>query len=161
MTGDNDRALDDWRFHCPSPVSTRCRSRLRWALSLRNRVSVRSALVRPWAKRFVAAFCSASRRLARFRAVRRLTTSPIRSLGGIRITWLGPSWPASAATYTPVPSHWITTTESLRSLNAGGGVAAKAYPFYPAAKSHFSAIFIRTGVRPILHEYSVWPDDLR
>src|SRR6202158_4914670 len=45
MTGDNDRALDDWRFHCPSPVSTRCRSRLRWALSLRDRVAVRSVLV--------------------------------------------------------------------------------------------------------------------
>src|SRR3984957_20539938 len=79
MTGDNDRALDDWRFHCLSPVSTRCRSRLRWALSLRDRVAVRSALVRPWTTRFVAAFCSASRRLACFRAVRRLTTLPISS----------------------------------------------------------------------------------
>src|ERR1700730_17642354 len=96
MTGDDDRALDDWRFHCLSPVSTRCRSRLRWALSLRDCVVVRSALVRPWAKRLAAAFCSASRRLACFRAVRRLTVSPIRSLGGNRITWLGPSWPASA-----------------------------------------------------------------
>src|ERR1700730_19461172 len=46
MTGDNDRALDDWRFHCLSPVSTRGRSRLRLALSLRDRVSVSSALVR-------------------------------------------------------------------------------------------------------------------
>jgi hypothetical protein len=24
MTGDNDRALDDWRFHGLSPFSTRC-----------------------------------------------------------------------------------------------------------------------------------------
>src|SRR4029077_7499827 len=98
VTGDDDRALDDWRFHCLSPVSTRCRSRLRWALSLRDCVAVRSALVRPWAKRLPAAFCSASRRLARFRAVRRLTTSPIRWLGGNRITSLRPSWPASAET---------------------------------------------------------------
>src|ERR1700687_5521121 len=78
MTGDNDRALDDWRFHCLSPVSPRCRSRLRWALSLRDCVVVRSAFVRPWTRRLAAAFCSASRRLARFRAVRRLTTSTIR-----------------------------------------------------------------------------------
>src|SRR5580692_1464169 len=122
MTGDNDRALDDWRFHCPSLVSTRCRSRLRWALSLRDCVAVRSALVRPWANRFVAAFCSASRRLARFRTVRRLTTSPIRSLGGNRITWLGPSWPASAVKlYAGTLTLDHDNSESTESLPWGSG----------------------------------------
>src|SRR5580698_590401 len=122
MTGDNDRALDDWRFHCLSPVSTRCRSRLRWALSLRDCVAVRSALVRPWARRFDAAFCSASRRLARFRTVRRLTTSPIRSLCGNRITWLGPSWPASAVKlYAGTLTLDHDNRESTESLGWGSG----------------------------------------
>src|SRR5580692_5688692 len=59
VTGDDDRALDDRRFHCLSPVAIRCWSRLLWAWSLRACVWVRSVLVRPWATRLAAAFCSA------------------------------------------------------------------------------------------------------
>src|SRR5580700_7095823 len=38
VSSDDDRALDDRRLHCPSPVSTRCWSRLLRALSLTDRV---------------------------------------------------------------------------------------------------------------------------
>jgi hypothetical protein len=59
--------------------------------------------------------------------------------------------------YTPVPWHWITTTESLRSLNAGASVVAKAYFFCPVAKSHFGPSFSAAMARLILNEYSQWP----
>src|SRR5271156_36500 len=85
VSGDDDRALDDWRLHCPSPLSTRCWSRSLWALSLADRVWVRSALVRPWTRRLAAADCSDSRRFCRLRALRRLTMSPIKKLGGNQV----------------------------------------------------------------------------
>jgi hypothetical protein len=56
-------------------------------------------------------------------------------------------------TYTPVSWHWITTTESLRSPNAGVLVVAKAYFFCPAAKSRFDLSFSAAMACLILNEY--------
>jgi hypothetical protein len=86
--------------------------------------------------------------------------SPIRSLGGNRIRGLGHPGPLRLQIYTPVPWHWITTTESLRSLNAGLLVVTKAYSLCLAEKFHSGPRFSGYGVRLILHEYSQWPDIL-
>src|ERR1700728_1649568 len=72
VPGDDDGAFDDRRFHCPSPISIRCWSRLFWAFLPRDCSRARSAFERPCTIRLDAASCSAWRRLARLRAVRRL-----------------------------------------------------------------------------------------
>lgn len=66
--------------------------------------------------------------------------------------------PLRLQTYTPVPWHWITTTESLRSLNARTPVVAKAYFFCPGAESHFRPSFSATMAHLILNEYYQYPD---
>src|SRR3982074_3688425 len=77
VTGDDDGAFGNWRFHRSSPVSTRWWARSRRVFASRALPSLRSVLLRPWSRRLVAARCASCWRLASLRALRRVTTSPL------------------------------------------------------------------------------------
>src|SRR5450759_4176744 len=108
---DHDRAFDNRRFHRPSPLSIRCRSRSRLAFACCAASSLRRCLGWPWARRLLSARRSSCRFLARLRAIRRLTSSAMPRLDGGPIHRLphfntNPRITAKSDDARPVATHW-------------------------------------------------------